>query len=41
MKKQGASVIFGVTNFFETFLTEGPEKAIEVEEAQGKPNFPL
>jgi hypothetical protein len=32
---KGAYAIYAMTNFFEPFVTEGPEKAIEVEYQQG------
>lgn len=35
MNIQGANVIFAFTNFFETFLTLGPDESLKIEYAQG------
>jgi uncharacterized protein YbjT (DUF2867 family) len=32
---RGAHAIYAITNFFEPFVTEGPEKAVEIEYQQG------
>jgi len=32
---EGSTAIFGVTDFFEPFASQGPEKAMEIETAQG------